>query len=424
MSTLNDARALLGAGRIAEAEAAYARLLETTPDQPEALHVLGLGALRGGDLPRAEQLLARAADLAPADASLRHHLGRVRELRGDLRTAAADYAAACRADATQRVARLYLGSVLERLGEREQGNLHYARALREAQDLGEWLDARTTPAALATLVEHASRSVRAASRAMFDRLMTPLAARYGRDSLARVERCIRIYLNDEVAHRPDPRQQPNFLYFPDLPTTPYFDRASFSWVDAFEAETPRIRAELEAVLDSERGSERVFSSDELERENLRGADRPPSWTGYYFYRHGVRRDDNCGACPSTAAALQNVSLCHVREHGPEVLFSVFTAGTHLLPHRGVTNTRLVAHLPLIVPSDCALAVGGETHVWREGEVVVFDDTYEHEAWNRSRHTRVVLIMDVWNPHLTDVERLAVADLVAAIGDFRHSLEAL
>jgi aspartate beta-hydroxylase len=421
---LNDARALLAAGRIEEAETAYARLLEVSPEHPEALHVLGVGALRNGDFQQAEHLLARAVTLTPFDASLRYHLGRVRELRGDLRNAAEDYTAACAADAAQRVARLHLGSILERLGEREQGNLHYARALREAHEAGEWLDARTTPPALATLVEHASRCVRASSRAMFDRLLAPLVARYGRASLARVERCIRIYLNDEAAVRPDPRQQPSFLYFPDLPTTPYFDRALFPWIDAFEAQTPRIRAELAAVLQTERGSERVFSSEELERENLRGADAKPSWTGYYFYRHGMRRDDNCSACPATAAALDTVTLCHVREHGPEVLFSVFTAGTHLLPHRGVTNTRLVAHLPLIVPSDCALVVGGERYVWREGEVVVFDDTYEHEAWNRGAQTRVVLIMDVWNPYLTEVERSAVADLVAEIGDFRHSLEAL
>jgi aspartate beta-hydroxylase len=79
-------------------------------------------------------------------------------------------------------------------------------------------------------------------------------------------------------------------------------------------------------------------------------------------------------------------------------------------------------LPLIVPEDCALNVGGEIHEWREGRIVVFDDTYEHEAWNRSRSTRVVLIFDVWNPYLSDAERAAVTDVVAAIGDFRSSVE--
>jgi aspartate beta-hydroxylase len=88
----------------------------------------------------------------------------------------------------------------------------------------------------------------------------------------------------------------------------------------------------------------------------------------------------------------------------------------------VTNTRLVTHLPLIVPSDCALRVGGEVHAWQKGRCVTFDDTFEHEAWNRSEHTRVVLILDCWNPDLTEVERAAVTDLVVAIGEFNRECE--
>jgi len=70
-----------------------------------------------------------------------------------------------------------------------------------------------------------------------------------------------------------------------------------------------------------------------------------------------------------------------------------------------------------VPSDCALRVAGQIHSWREGSCVTFDDTFEHEAWNRSPFTRVVLILDSWNPDLTEAERAAVTDLVEAIGDF-------
>jgi len=104
-----------------------------------------------------------------------------------------------------------------------------------------------------------------------------------------------------------------------------------------------------------------------------------------------------------------------------VLFSVFTPGTHLLPHRGVTNARAVVHLPLIVPRDCALKVGGEIHAWQEGRLVAFDDTYEHEAWNRSSEVRVVLILDVWNPHLSEVETAALRTLIEGIGDFRKAV---
>jgi aspartate beta-hydroxylase len=76
----------------------------------------------------------------------------------------------------------------------------------------------------------------------------------------------------------------------------------------------------------------------------------------------------------------------------------------------------VMHLPLVVPSDCALRlVDRGEHVWREGELVLFDDTYLHEAWNRSDRTRVVLLMDCWNPHLTAVEKQALVLLIEAIG---------
>jgi aspartate beta-hydroxylase len=112
----------------------------------------------------------------------------------------------------------------------------------------------------------------------------------------------------------------------------------------------------------------------------------------------------------------------VRDHGPEALYSVFAAGTHLLPHRGVTNARAVSHLPLVVPPDCALRVGGDEHTWREGRTVVFDDTYEHEAWNRSQEVRVVLIADVWNPHLSAGERAAIHDVITAIGDLRTAVD--
>ncbi len=267
-------------------------------------------------------------------------------------------------------------------------------------------------------------AVRRHERETYARLMEPLVERFGASELQRVARCLRVLLGEEPPTYPDPRQRPTFLLFPGLPTAPYFDRALFPWLPGLEERWPEVRAELDALLAADAaGRERVFTSDELERANLRGLDRPPSWNGYYLWRHGQRREDNCAACPRTTAALEQVSLSHVREHGPEVLFSVFTPGTHLLPHRGVTNTRVVAHLPLIVPEDCALNVGGEHHVWEEGRIVVFDDTYEHEAWNRSGRTRVVLIFDVWNPHLTAAERLAVAEIVAAAGDLRHAAEA-
>jgi aspartate beta-hydroxylase len=271
-------------------------------------------------------------------------------------------------------------------------------------------------------VRHAAQTVRAKRRAVLFDVIERLSAKHGATSLTRVEKCLRGHLQLEQVAPSDPRQAPTFLYFPGLPTTAYFDRSLFPWAEEFEAQTDAIRAELQRLLPSEQGRERVFTADDVEQQNLRGMDEPPTWNGYYFYRYGERRDDNCSACPATSAALDRLPLSRVREHGPEVLFSVFTAGTHLLPHRGVTNTRLVGHLPLIVPEDCALNVGGELHAWQEGRLVVFDDTFEHEAWNRSKQTRVVLIFDLWNPYLTEVEQEAVKEIVETEGEFRKATE--
>lgn len=422
MTDLAAARALLEAGRIAEAERAFERLLAQDPLSGQALGGLGAAALRSGDADRAVDLLRRAALSSPSDAAIHEELGRAHELCADFAAAADANATAVRLDPHRYTARLHLAISLERVRKPDEAMIQYKRALDDAQRAGLWLDRASTPPLLRPLIEHAVAAVRRSRHAAFDRLFAPLRARYGSDSLARVERCIRIFLNEEAPEYPDPRQRPTFLLFPGLPTRAYFDRGLFPWIPALEAATSSIEAELEPLLRTGSGRERVLADDSQEAASLQGADEPPSWTGFYFYRHGIRREDNCAACPATARAIDALPLCRIREHGPEVHFSVFTAGTHLLPHCGVTNTRVVGHLPLIIPEDCALNVGGEIHRWQRGRVVVFDDTFEHDAWNRSRTTRVILIFDTWNPYLTEVERAALTELVAEIGDFRSAVE--
>jgi aspartate beta-hydroxylase len=395
--------------------------LESHPDDVAALNLAAVAALRRKDALRACALLEHAARLAPANADTHYHLGRAREALDDLAAALAADEVATRLAPQRPLLRLHYAFGLERQGDRQRSLLHFARAIKDAQSQGQWCDAAGTPPALRPRVEHAVLAVRRGQRALFDQLLEPLLIRYGRASLTRVIAATRIYVGEQQPIFPDSRQRPTFFYIPDLPPTAYFDRRLFAWIPEYEQRCDEIKRELQMLLPSKQ-AERVFDSEALESENLRGYETTPSWTGYYFYRHGERREDNCAACPVTAAALDAIALIRIREHGPEVLYSVFTPGTHLLPHRGVTNARAVSHLPLIVPSDCALRVGGEEHQWHEGQTLVFDDTYEHEAWNRSQRVRVVLIADVWNPYLTEVERAAISDVIAAIGDMRAAVD--
>jgi aspartate beta-hydroxylase len=424
MNAAEQGHLLLKQGKAKEAEVAFLRVLEGDPDHVEALNVVGLAALRDGDIDRALTLLKRAVAVDGGQALTFLHLGRAHAAAFELDPAAAAYASALAREPKLHAARLHLGELHEKRGDTARAVMTYARALNDAQAEGRWLNAATTPNALQVAVGHAQQFVRERRLAGFAELMEPFAKTYGRGAMRRVEQAVRIHLHLEQPVFPDPRQKPSFLFFPGLPATPYFDKGLIPEIEDLEARTNDIRAELKALLPGVAGRERVFHDGELEQANLRGLDTPPSWNGYYFFRHGERRADNCAACPITAAALDALPLARVRGHGPEVLYSVFSPGTHLLPHCGVTNTRVVAHLPLMIPEDCALRVGGEEHHWREGEVVVFDDTYDHEAWNRSSRTRVVMIFDLWNPFLSQAERAVLAELVIAMGEFRAGLEAL
>ena len=139
------------------------------------------------------------------------------------------------------------------------------------------------------------------------------------------------------------------LYFPGLPTSPYFERSLFSWLADLERRTDAV---VRSCSRSSRtaSAERVFVSDDAERLGLAGRGEAASWNGFYFFRHGERRSENHALCPRTSAALDALPLVRIRANAPEVMFSVLTPGSHILPHRGVTNTRVVA-LPLVVAED-------------------------------------------------------------------------
>ena len=211
--------------------------------------------------------------------------------------------------------------------------------------------------------------------------------------------------------------QPTFLLFPRLPAIEFLDREHFPWLNAFDAATDEIRAEARAALSAAAADFVPYISKPAgapidQWQELNNSKR---WSTFYLLRNGVRVEDHLALCPKTAALLEAAPLCEIPGHAPSAFFSVLAPQTRIPAHTGVTNTRFIVHLPLIVPPACTFRVGAETREWREGSAWVFDDTFEHEAWNGSDQPRVVLIFDVWNVFLTPAER----DLVAAITSGVH-----
>jgi len=209
-------------------------------------------------------------------------------------------------------------------------------------------------------------------------------------------------------------QQPTNFYYPQLPQRPFFAREDFAWVAKLEAAAPAIRAELETMLASEAGLVPYVAAD---------PDRPakrhlllddPRWSAFHLYRGGAPVPENAARCPATMAALAELPLPLIRGRAPIAMFSVLRAGTHIPPHNGMINTRLICHLPIIAPQGCRLRVGNEIRAVESGRTMIFDDTIEHEAWNDGDATRVVLLFEIWRPELDDSEKAALTALFQAI----------
>jgi aspartyl/asparaginyl beta-hydroxylase (cupin superfamily) len=208
-------------------------------------------------------------------------------------------------------------------------------------------------------------------------------------------------------------QEPTLYYFPELPQVQYFEREDFPWVGAVEAATDVIRDELRAMLATGRDGFLPYIRSEANQPRDHPLLDRLDWSALFFVENGERNEAVIAACPRTWEVMQQLPLPVIDKAGPSIMFSLLTPGTRIPAHSGTHNTRLICHLPLIVPPGCGFRVGNETREWEVGKVLIFDDTIEHEAWNDSAEERVVLIFDVWRPELSDQERREVTALFAA-----------
>ena len=81
-------------------------------------------------------------------------------------------------------------------------------------------------------------------------------------------------------------------------------------------------------------------------------------------------------------------------------YSTMSPQASIMPHFGACNLKLRCHFPLFVPEESFLRVAGDPRPWEEGKMIVFDDSYEHEAANLSLDKdRVIILIDIWHPDL-------------------------
>jgi aspartate beta-hydroxylase len=367
---------------------------------PQQHNARGMEALALGDYHGAIDRFAAAAALDPSEPTLWLNLATAQRMAKDDAGERKSLDQALDIDRTNFMAWLRKAELCERLEQQKDALLCWDAVLQ----LSSGLDRISAP--LHDALEHGRQFVARHQAIVDQRLSAGLADILNdlpRSKRRRFDACV-----DRVVGRRMHfyKNECAGVHFPFLPADEFFDREHFPWLSKLEAQTDNIRREFLAIVAN--GADGIRPYVQMEKgvpENKwRDLDGTLDWGAFFLWEYGIRNEEACRRCPQTAAAVDDIPKSILPGRSPSVFFSILKAHTRIPAHTGVTNSRAIIHLPLIVPPDCGFRVGGETRYWREGEAFGFDDTIEHEAWNDSDDPRVILIFDVWNPYLSTEEQ--------------------
>jgi aspartyl/asparaginyl beta-hydroxylase (cupin superfamily) len=174
-----------------------------------------------------------------------------------------------------------------------------------------------------------------------------------------------------------------------VPNDPVLDVRDFAWTQGLRDHWQAIRAEATAValVGHAAPSLATISPDH------RSIAEVNKWRSFFLWGYGYPIHDNLARCPRTKQVIEAIPGLN------SAFFSILAPGTHIPAHRGVSKGLITCHLGLIVPRDGDVRMRVDDRVvrWSEGQTLVFDDTYDHEVWNDTESTRVVLLIQFERP---------------------------
>lgn len=407
------ARAVQG-GKEQEALKAWGRILELDPNHARTLSAIGQHAFQKGNAESARVAFQRVVDtdgshsqqwinLALACQALKDESGEEQAIKGALT-----------ADPTDLLGLILRGNLYERQGKSVQAAAAYGAAAIVSPPLDR-LNPDLRPAVRHALAYQDKYNQDCAK--FMDAYLEPHYKEFSAERLNR----FRDSFDFMVGRKRRFDSQSMMYHYPGLPAIEFFDRADFPWLDEIEAGTDKIRDEFLDILKAEEGfTPYITYADDVPLNQWTELNNSPNWSAFHLYKLGERVEENAAKCPVTMSLIDNAPQPDQPGRTPSAMFSLLKPKTRIPPHTGVSNTRLVTHLPLIVPEGCGFRVGNETREWIPGKAWVFDDTIEHEAWNDSDKLRVVLIFDIWHPHLSAAERAMITAMTAGMNKFSGS----
>ena len=399
------------AGREQEALRLWGRILAIDPNHARTLATLGQQAFRKGDMPSAHTAFKRIVDLDGSDAQQWIHLSLACRGLNDQEAEESAIQRALSLDPTDLVALILRADLLERQGKAHEAAVAHGRVATVSPPLDR-LRPELRPAVSRALAYGETYNKRYG--AFLDEYLEPHFAEFTGENLKRFRDSVDIMVGRK--RRFDSKSL--IYHYPNLAPIEFFDRAEFPWLDRIEAATDEIRDEFLAILRAEEGfTPYITYPPDVPHNQWAELNNSPRWSAFHLYKMGQLIEENAAKCPQTMLALAGAPQPDQPGRTPSAMFSLLKPKTHIPPHTGVTNVRLVTHLALIIPEGCRFRVGNDTRQWVPGRALVFDDTIEHEAWNDSDQLRVVLIFDIWHPQLSPAERALITALTTGINAF-------
>jgi aspartate beta-hydroxylase len=406
-----QALACVQEGRPDEALTLWERALAIDPKHIRVLMALGQHAFRTGETQAARKTSERVIALDGSDCQQWINLALACQRLHDEHGESAAIEGALRINPSDLFALILQANLLERQGKMHQAARVYGRVLANAPPL-ERLQVNLRPAVIKaqSFRENYDREF----GNFIDQHLNSMYQSLAGEKLQRFRASVDIMVGRKQRYE----SKPAIYFYPHLAPFEFFDRAAFPWLDAVEAASAEIQTEFLEILKSESDFVPYLTyPDNVPHFQFSELNNSPRWSAFHIYENGRLVEANAAKCPRTVAVLKGCPQPNQAGRTPTAMFSLLKPKTRIPAHTGVTNARLVTHLPLIIPEDCGFRVGNQTRHWVPGKAWVFDDTIEHEAWNDSDKLRVVLIFDIWHPDLTPPERAMITAMADAITAF-------
>ncbi len=411
--TINEVQEFLQNGQFDQAVGIAKEVVKKNPEDVFCLSVIAQSEFNTGDLEKAASTLEKALAIEPTEINLNRNLGIVKNKLGKFSQSSQAFINAIENNHNHPgilLDMLLLGISLDKISAELSSRVieyvfHRADNLKNA-----YMNPQELPliSEASKIANHIARDARYTKQ---KQAIDIISLGFDDSKKNRLYDFLDSFHGVQAPKYADPMQKPTYHVFPDLEPLPFYETKKLNWIETLEENWLAIKDELNALYDKKTLVKPYIENTSTGNQELDVLSDSLDWSSIHLIQSGEYNKTLLDKCPTTKSVLEQLPLSVLSGNGPEAFLSVLQPGAEIKPHYGLSNIKLTVHLGLEVPNDCAIRVGNETQKWQEGKVLVFDDSFEHEAWNHSEEERKVFILEVWHPDLSHLERQGIQKIM-------------